>query len=308
MDIIELRRRFLVEFVTNRFHYHEEDAKRVQESDFWVNRFLMHKNQGGNSAFYHMKDTFKWKKSFGIHEFNQDLDIPREIYQMYPIFSLFLPDKRGIIPIYIRCKMIIRIEELEHQMKLFFFNVMDTVDNRIRKPFGWSLIFDCSDAGFENANFDLMFFVMDMIKKHYPLQPKYVLAYNISWILKPFVKMGLSMMPQEAMNLLDFIDTKEDLFQRIPETAVPEFMGGRASLSDHVKIPEKSQSCTEVMKRLLPNMNSDEINRILEPLLMMMRENDNNNGLENSADPTNGSRRREIDVTKSAYAILEEFD
>lgn len=55
MDVIELRQRFLQEFIQNRFHYDDEDAKRVRESDYWVKRFILHKKQGPNAAFYHMK-------------------------------------------------------------------------------------------------------------------------------------------------------------------------------------------------------------------------------------------------------------
>lgn len=139
-----------------------------------------------------MQDTFKWKRTFGIREFNP-LHIPREIYELGPLFS-YLPDRNNCIPIYVRIKYIVKhdnnVFDLEHKVKQLFAYTMDKVDNQVRRPRGWSLIFDCQEAGIENANFDLMFFALDIIGKHFPMQPKYVLAYGISWMLRPFISLG----------------------------------------------------------------------------------------------------------------------
>jgi len=303
MDVIELRKRFLVEFVTNRFNYHDEDAKRIRESDYWVKRFILHKNQGANAAFYHMKDTFKWKKSFGVHDFNP-LDVPREIYQLSPIFS-YLPDAKGIIPIYIRCKMIVKIDLLEEKMKQFFAYTMDKVDNQVRKPRGWSLVFDCQGAGIENANFEFLFLAMSIIGQHFPMQPSYVLAYGIPWIMKGFVKMGLGMVPDEAMNLLRFVDSKEELFDIIPSDHVPDFMGGTAQ-QDYQCVPSGAQSCVEVGKRLF-NLEEGEVKRLMEPLQYLLNSVNNNNTNSGHGDDGGCQRTSDCGITKP-LTFIEEFD
>lgn len=302
MDVIELRKRFLTEYVTHRFHYHDNDARRVQESDFWVKRFILHKNQGPNSAFYHMKDTFKWKKSFRIHEFNP-LDIPKEVYQLSPLFS-YLPDKNGVVPIYVRCKMIVKIEVFEEKMKQFFAVLMDQVDDKVRRPRGWSLIFDCSDAGIENANFDLMFFAMDVIGKHFPLQPAYVIAYNIPWIMKSFMKLGLQMIPDEAKDLLRFVDDDEELKSLFPLENLPDFMGGAAT-QDYRKIPEKAEPAVVVAKRLF-KMNENEVRQVLEPLDYLLSSINNNSMSANDNDLTDGSTSERS--TRPLSSFMEEFD
>ena len=277
--MIDLRKRFLVEFVTNRFHYHEEDAKRVRESDFWVKRFILHKNQGSNAAFYHMKDVFKWKKSFGIHDFNP-IDIPREVYQLSPIFS-YLPDKKGVTPIYIRCRMIIKVDLLEEKMKQYFAYIMDRVDNQVRKPRGWSLVFDCEGAGIENANFEMLFFAMEIIGKYFPMQPSYVIAYGIPWMLKPFIKMGLAMIPEEAMKLLKFVDSREDLMDIIPQEHLPDFLGGTGK-QDYRSIPSNAQSCIEVGKRLF-KLSEGEVKQMMEPIQYLLDHCNNNNDEDGSS-------------------------
>lgn len=292
MDINELRRRFLVEFVSNRYLYHDEDARRIRESDYWVKRFILHKNQGINSAFYHMKDTLKWKKTCGVRDFNQ-LDIPREVYELAPIFS-FQPDGNGVTPIYIRCKMVVKIPVLEDRMKQYLTYILDKVDNQVKKPYGWSVIFDCTGAGLENANFDLMFFAMDILGKYFPMQPKYVIAYGIPWMLKPFVKMGLSLVPEEAKKLITFIDDIQQLESDFGFTreSIPDFMGGNADKSTYTNTPPQAQSYLEVGKRIL-KLSEDEIKVLMEPLAHLIKSVERKS---NSQD------------NQSSLSFIEEFD
>lgn len=300
MDVIDLRKRFLTEFVTHRFHYHDEDGKRVRESDFWVKRFMLHKNQGPNSAFYHMKDTFKWKKSFGIHDFNPR-DIPKEVYQLSPIFS-YLPDLKGVIPIYVRCKMIVKIDIFEDKMKQFFAVLMDQVDNKVRRPRGWSLVFDCSDAGIENANFDLMFFAMEIIGKHFPMQPAYVIAYNIPWIMKPFMKMGLQMIPEEAKDLLRFVDDAEEMQSLFPVENLPDFMGGTAT-TDYRNVPDNAEPAVVVAKRLF-KMSENQVRQVMEPLDYLISCSNNNCRSDADLDHETTTGRPE----RALSSFMEEFD
>lgn len=280
MDVTELRKRFLVEFVSNRYLYHDEDARRIRESDYWVKRFILHKNQGSNSGFYHMKDTLKWKKSSGIRDFNP-IDIPREVYELSPIFS-YLPDGSGTVPIYVRCKMVVKIPVLEERMQQYLAYILDKIDNEVRKPYGWSVIFDCTDAGIENANFDLMFYAMNILGKYFPMQPKYIATYGIPWMLKPFVKMGLSLVPEEAKKLIKFVDNIDQLQNDFGFKLenIPDFMGGTAT-KDYRNTPETAQNYIEVGKRIL-KMNEQEIKQMMEPLAHLIasveKKNDSNDG------------------------------
>lgn len=298
MDTVEVRKRFLNEFVTARFNYHEEDARRVRESDYHVKRFILHKDQGANKAFYHMKDTLKWKKKSGIHDFNP-LDIPKEVYELSPIF-IHEPDKNGVVPVYIRMSMIVKIEKLENKMKQYFAHTLDSVDDKLRKPRSWSLVFDATGASMENANFDLLFYAMEIIGNHFPLQPKYILVVNIPWIFKPFVKMGLSLIPPEAMELLRFLDSTEELFEEyFEEDKVPDFMGGTST--SYAKVPANARSYLEVGKKLF-KISEEECKAMFEPLLLRLKQvaegDSDNNNVDGAA---NGEPRQ-------ATSFIEEFD
>lgn len=299
MDIVEVRKRFLNEFVTARFNYHEEDARRVRESDYHVKRFILHKDQGSNKAFYHMKDTFKWKKKSGIHDFNP-LDIPREVYQLSPIF-VHEPDRNGVVPVYIRMSTIVKIDKLESKMKQFFAHTLDSIDDKLRKPRSWSMVFDATGASMENANFDLLFYAMDIIGNHFPLQPKYILVVNIPWIFKPFVKMGLSLIPPEAMELLRFLDDSEQLFtEYFDKELVPDFMGGNST--SYKKILPGAKSFIDVGKKLF-KINEEECRSMFEPLLLRLKQLSDANNTDNNNDESSSSSE-----PRQAASFIEEFD
>ncbi|KAI1299355.1 Motile sperm domain-containing protein 2 [Halotydeus destructor] len=268
MDIGQVRQRFLQEYVTNRFSYYEQDAKRIRESDYWVKRFILHGQQGTNAAYYHIKDTFKWRKSFGLHDF-EPLDIPSEIYQLAPVFD-YLPDKAGCVPIYVRIKCLIHVEQLELQMKRFFVHLLDKVDNRVQRPKSWSLIFDCSNASLDNLNFDFMTFALEVVGKHFPLQPKYVLVYGLPWLLKPFVNIGTAMLPEQARDLLTFVDTQDQLFEIVAEANVPDFLGGKA-VKEYSTPPQGSKSIFETGPKMY-NLSHSECRHILNQLPVPQRD------------------------------------
>jgi hypothetical protein len=183
--------------------------------------------------------------------------------------------------------MIIKIDLFEEKMKQYFAMIMDRVDNQVRKPRGWALVFDCQGAGIENANFELMFFAMSVIGKYFPMQPSYVLAFGIPWMMKPFIKMGLSMIPEEAMKLLKFIDCPEDLMDIIPAEHLPDFLGGTAK-QDYRNVPTNSQSCIEVGKRLF-KLSEAEVEQMIEPLRYLMHQYNLNNNDDGSSTTSSSS-------------------
>lgn len=208
----------------------------------------------------------------------------------------YLPDRNGIVPIIVRAKCIVKIDILEHKMKQSFAYLMDKVDNENRKPRSWSLIFDCQEAGLENANFDLLFFALEVIGKHFPLQPKYVIVYGIPWLLKPFVQMGMGVIPEEAQKMLEFVDTPAQLFEKFLPEHVPDFMGGLAT-KDYKEVPVGAKSIYEIGKKLF-KLTDQQIKEMMEPFDNLLNNNSATKELEATSTDTSGN----------AISFIEEFD
>lgn len=247
------------------------------------------------------------------------MHIPKEIYELGPIFS-YLPDRNGkqiclnrervlanrndhvgCVPIYVRIKFLIKHDEnafdLEHKMKQLFAVLMDKVDNEVRRPRGWSLVFDCQDAGIENANFDLMFFALDIIAKYFPLQPKYVLAHGVPWLLRPLVTIGLNMLPPEARDLLTFADNQEQLLELFDSSNVPDFMGGSAT-KPYNEIPPGAKNIFDLGREMY-NLSESEVRRLVEPMAHLIKLDSASS--QRQSDGKGGAK-------KHTSSFIEEFD
>ena len=74
LDIEFVRKEFLQDFKLNSHLYDEKDLCKIN-SDLWVKRFIHFLNQGPEKGLEHMKEVFRWRKSFGVPTFDR-LSIP----------------------------------------------------------------------------------------------------------------------------------------------------------------------------------------------------------------------------------------
>lgn len=102
-QVIEVRQRFLEDFHANRDLYDERDLLKIN-SDLWVKRFINFLDQGADKGLEHMKETFRWRKSFGVNDFDRTT-IPLEVYQMGPLF-IYEPDAKGSKVVLMAVKLI----------------------------------------------------------------------------------------------------------------------------------------------------------------------------------------------------------
>lgn len=86
------------------------------------------------------------------------------------------------------------------------------------------------------------------------------------------------MLPEEARDLLQFADNQEQLFELIAPENVPDFMGGGATKAYN----EPPAGCKDMFElgRELYSLNEDEVRRLMEPILHVIKSDVNCNQVD----------------------------
>ena len=265
--IKELRCKFLQDFDSHPEMYEAADRHKVTSSDLWVGRFLNFLDQGPDRALDHMIETFRWRKSFGVLQFDP-LEIPREIYVMAPLFEYY-PDKKGRKMFYVRVKMHRKVALLEERIKKSFMNYIEQLDIAANCEYGINLVFDMTGSGFSNADLDLLFFILPSIRKHYPNAVKYVYVLGLPWILNSLAQFALALIPSDTAKKVRFL-TQTQFHNVMPVDKIPDFLGGSAT-RNYRRIPRGAKSCVELGAQIY-GLNENEVIKLLKPSLKHIAE------------------------------------
>lgn len=265
--IKELRCKFLHDFDSHPEMYDPADRDKVTSSDLWVARFLNFLDQGPDRALDHMIETFRWRKSFGINQFDP-LEIPREVYVMAPLFEYY-PDSKGRKMFYVRVKMHRKISMLEERIKKSFMNYIEKLDTAANCEHGINLVFDMTASGYSNADLELLFFILPSIRKYYPNSVKYVYVLGLPWILNSIAKFALALIPSDTAKKVRFL-TQSEFHNIMPVDQIPDFLGGTGS-RNYRRIPRGAKSCVQLGAELF-DLSEEEVIKLLKPSLKHIRE------------------------------------
>lgn len=266
-NIEYVRRRFLEEYEANPHLYDSCDRERVAKHDYWVSRFINWLDQGPEKAFEHMKETFRWRRSYGVNCYDP-LEIPLEVYQMGPVFR-YLDDPEGRSMLYVRCKMHRKIPEIEERIKKSFLNYVEKIDSKANREFGFNIVFDMNGSGYSNVDLDMLFFVITTIRKHYPNGNKYTYILGLPWILNSVAKFALALIPSDTARKVKFLSLNE-FHQIMPPNTIPDFLGGTAS-EVYRKIPRGAKDCIQLGKEIY-GLSETEVLKLLKPSLKYVEE------------------------------------
>ena len=269
--IEQLRSNFLEEYELNPHLYDEEDIQKIKESDLWVMRFINFLNQGTEKGLEHMRDVFRWRKSFGINKFDP-LVIPREVYEMGPV-SHYGFDKEGNWNLYLRVKMHRKIPFLEDRIKQSVMKYVEEIDEKSTREFNWNLILDMTGSGYANADLEMLFFFMPSVRRYYPNAVKSVYVTGLPWILNSVARFALAFMPSDTAKKIKFV-TAEELQKYISIDQLPDFLGG-TNPDKYRIIPKGAKSCEQLGQELY-GLSDVEVKRLLRPSLKFVREGQTN--------------------------------
>lgn len=265
-DIALVRQQFMDDFDANRDLYDENDMDKIN-SDLWVARFLHFMDQGPEKAVEHMKECFRWRKSFGINSFDRT-SIPIEVYQMCPVFQYPANDETRRT-LFVRVKMHRKIDEIADRFKKSFANFVERIDNSVNREFGWDLVLDCHGAGYSSADLDMLCFIMPTIRRYYPNGVKRVYVCGLPWILNSFAKLVVAFMPADTAKKIRFV-SQQELHERIAPEKLPDFLGGTCK-DNYRLIPKGAKTCEQLGEELY-GMTRSEVKKMMASSMKYIEE------------------------------------
>lgn len=197
--------------------YNKIDIERLKKEDYAVSRYYKEDTKTTVEA---IKGVLEWRKQYNLSDLKDD-DFGDE-YKKTEVFVTQGTDVDKNLMVYIRVKLFKKGEYPIEDVKKYLAFLLDRVD-RETKGDGWALCFDCTDAGISNVDMELLKFVVQALTNYFVENCRYVLIYEMPWILSSIWKIVKSWLPQEQRDAVKFCNKKE-LSNFIENSQVPDFM------------------------------------------------------------------------------------
>ena len=91
---------------------------------------------------------------------------------------------------------------------------------------------------------------------------KYVIVYDLPWLLSAVQKMVFAMIPEEAKRQI-FFKTKKNISQLIPKCKLPDYMGGHCK-TNYRAVPEGCLPFRILHERNYSKIQLDKMQRMLD--------------------------------------------
>lgn len=197
--------------------YNKHDIERLKKEDYAVSRYFKEDTPTTVEA---IKTVLEWRKNYNLSDLKEE-DFPEE-FRKNDVFQTHGKDVEGNVMVYIRVKLFKKGEHPIEDVKKYMAFLLDRVDRETRGD-GWALCFDCVDAGISNVDMDLLKFVVQALTIYFVENCRYVLIYEMPWILSSIWKIVKSWLPAEQRDAVKFASKKE-LSSFIEEAELPDFM------------------------------------------------------------------------------------
>lgn len=245
-SIEKLRKDFQIHYESNNDLYDKCDAENVRTCNWTVERFLLANRGNEELAFKNLCDTLQWRKSFDVNNRRDDY-FPDDFYKTGGIFQ-YNCDKDGLMLLYFRVCVHHKVNELSQYIKEFFVHNVNKIDllSGSRK---WAMVFDCSNGTLSNIDMDFSRYIINVLQNYFPKGFKYVLIYEMPWIMVAFWKITRTWLSEEIKQLIKFAK-KEEIFNFIDAENLPNYIKGGLCLKSICNVPEGVKSAEE-----LPHLN-----------------------------------------------------
>lgn len=196
--------------------YNKLDIERLKKEDYAISRYFKEDSQSTINA---IKGVLEWRKNYNLSELKEE-DFPEE-FRKTEVFQTHGKDVEGNVMVYIRVKLFKKGEFPIEDVKKYLAFLLDRVD-RETKGDGWSLCFDCTDAGISNVDMELLRFVVQALTNYFVENCRYVLIYQMPWILSSIWKIVKSWLPHEQRDAVKFA-SKAELSSFVAQSELPDF-------------------------------------------------------------------------------------
>ncbi|KAI2808397.1 Motile sperm domain-containing protein 2 [Blomia tropicalis] len=286
----EIRKRFLKEeWETNPELYDEIDVERMRRSEWFVKRFLLAARRNESEAYEMMKTTLAWRKSVEISTTPINA-FPSEFFRVGGLFQ-YECDLKGNPVIYMRIRMHQKIVEIREPIQQFLFYIINKVDQESDGK-GAVIVFDCSGAGYANMDLDMLKVLTEVAFKYFPFCIKYVIVYELSWMLNAFRRIAMTFIPSTFTRIVHFAD-KSNITDYIAKENLPDFMGGTCT-RDYRYVPDGCPPVEQVAQDR--GFSLEDVARITEKFKPYLDE----------ADAAIAAKLEQESITKNVEIIQEE--
>lgn len=197
--------------------YNKLDIERLKKEDYAVSRYFKEDVQ---TTVNNIKSVLEWRNNYNLSDLKED-DFPEE-FRTSGVFVTHGRDVENNVMVYIRVKLFKKGEHPIDDVKKYLAFLLDRVD-RETKGDGWSLCFECTDAGVSNVDMELLRFVVQALTCYFVENCRYVLIHEMPWILSTVWRVVKSWLPQEQRDLVKFASKKE-MSQFVKSDQLPEFL------------------------------------------------------------------------------------
>ena len=222
--IRRVRKHFMDQTTIEPSLFYPQDIKLVKSNDWWTLRFVKWNQGDEEKALKQMVNTFKWRKSFQLHDRNVN-DIPNEFAKVAAIFP-YGYDHKGRPVIYIRVKVYRKVQQLEQFFQWFVAGIVNHVDTEGGHN-GFVIVWDVIGVGLMNFDAGILQFLVSLLQNYYPYGLRYSIIYNMPKVLRPLWSMTKFFIGGSA-NTFSFCNSADDMKKYIPEQWLLRYMGGKS--------------------------------------------------------------------------------
>lgn len=241
--VLQLRQLILDHHQANPGLYNQHDIDTCKHDDWHLSRFLLRHKLDLQLAFDMLKATLRFHNE-SLHSTLRPQDFPQEFYQLGGCFS-YEPDRRHNQTLYLRVKVHRKTPEIAAVVHAFLtFQTLQC--DRAARGRGMSIVIDCTGAGLQSADMDMLYYLIWMLRNFFPKGLSYILVHNLPWLLKPFWHIAKVWVPDEHRELVKFSNQKT-IFEYIDKENLPDFMGGTCG-RNYRAVPENCTSIAEAIK------------------------------------------------------------
>lgn len=197
--------------------FNKIDIERLKKEDYAVSRYF---KEDAETTVQAIKGVLEWRKTLNLSDLKEE-DFPEE-FRKSEVFVTQGKDVEKNVMVYIRVKLFKKGEHPIEDVKKYLAFLLDRVDRETRGD-GWALCFDCTDAGISNVDMELLRFVVQALTNYFVENCRYVLIYEMPWILSSIWKIVKSWLPQEQRDAVKFASHKE-MSQFVENSELPDFI------------------------------------------------------------------------------------
>ncbi|KAL1130852.1 hypothetical protein AAG570_012093 [Ranatra chinensis] len=189
--------------IVQRLEFHPKDISRVNNTNDWLRRFLIHHDLDIKDALSMLWDTCEWRKTNKVNEINeQNVNI-----EYLSEGSLFVHgrDKDGKSLFIFKCKKHVKGQKDFEELKkcvIYWFERVERQDkgNQI------TIFFDMADTGLANMDMEYTKYLINLCKLYYPHFLNYIIIFEMPWVLNAAFKIIKSWLPSKAVQKIKFVN------------------------------------------------------------------------------------------------------